>query len=164
MYGCWKVMVWYCDWALPVPSFSWNGWNGVLAVPLLGGGLLPPPKALPVPLPKPPVVVFVLVEPNAPPVLPPPNRPPPAVVDAPKPVAGLLWPKRPPPVFAVLDPKAEVVVLLFVDPKPPNVLPPVAPPPPPPKRPPPVVEAPKGFEPKALLFVLLAPKPPEGKS
>jgi hypothetical protein len=66
-------------------------------------------------------------------------------------------------VFEVLDPKAEVVVLLFVDPKPPNVLPPVAPPPPP-KRPPPVVEAPKGFEPKALLFVLLAPKPPEGKS
>ena len=64
-------------------------------------------------------------------------------------------------MFAVLDPKAEVVVLLFVDPKPPNVLPPVAPPPP--KRPPPVVEAPKGFEPKALLlFVALAPKPPEG--
>lgn len=79
-------MVWYCACALPVPSFSEKGWKGVLAVPLLAGGLLPPPKALPVLEPKPPVVVVaVLVEPNAPPVLPPPNRPLPVDVE-PKPV------------------------------------------------------------------------------
>lgn len=60
-------------------------------------------------------------------------------------------------MFAVLLPKAEVVVLL-VDPNPPNVLPPVAPPPP--KRPPLVVELLKGFEPKAVLVLVLAPKPP----
>ena len=147
-------MVWYCDCALPVvPSFSEKGWKGVLAVPLLAGGLLAPPKALPVLEPKPPVVA-VLVEPNAPPVLPPPNRPLPPVVDEPKPVV-LFWPKRLPPVFVLL-PKAEVVLL--VDPKPPNVLPPVVLPPP--KRPPPVVELPKGFEPKAVLLFVFAPKPP----
>lgn len=157
-------MVWYC--ALPLaPSFSEKAWKGVFAVPLLGGGLLPPPKAPPVLAPNPPVVVLVLAAPNPPPVLPPPNRPPPPVDDAPNPVAGLFWPKRPPPVFAVVLPKAEVVVVLLVDPNPPNPLPPVvAPPLPPPKRPPPVVELPKGFDPKAVLLVLLAPKPPGGLS
>ena len=55
-------------------------------------------------------------------------------------------------------PKAEVVLL--VDPKPPNVFPVVLLPP---KRPPPVVELPKGLEPKAVLVLVLVPKPP-GKS
>jgi len=164
VYGCWKVMVWYCDCALPVPSFSWNAWNGVLAVPLFGGGALPAPKPPVVLEPKPPVVVFALVDPKPLLVLPPPNRPPLVVVEAPKPVAGLAWPKRPPPVSVLLAPKAEVV-LLFDAPKPPppppNALPPEAPPPP--KRPPPVVELPKGCEPKVVLGAVLAPKPPVGK-
>lgn len=57
----------------------------------------------------------------------------------------------------LLAPKAGVLdEALLLDPNPPKVEPVLLPP----KRPPPVVELPNGFEPKALLFVLLAPKPP----
>jgi hypothetical protein len=55
-----------------------------------------------------------------------------------------------------LAPKAGVLVaVLLFAPKPPNAFPVEAPP----KMPPPVVELPKGFEPKAVLPVLV-PKPP----
>ena len=110
--------------------------------------------------PKPPVVEDpnapeVLFVPKPPEVLPPPNKPPEAgvVLFAPK-VVGLAWPKIPPPVLP--EPNPDVVVL-FVDPKPPNVEPVV--PLLPPNNPPPVVPLPNGFEPKAVV-VLLLPKAP----
>jgi len=86
--------------------------------------------------------------------------PPPVFVDdAPNPVLAAPPPKRL-PVLLLLAPNAGVLdeALLF-EPKPP--LP--KPPPvelPPPKRPPPVVVLPNGFEPKAVLLFVFAPKPP----
>lgn len=151
------MIVWYCDDAFPVaPSFSLKAWKGVLTVPVFCVEVFPAPKP-PVDAPKPPAV-FVLVEPNPPLVLPPPNKPPPPVAGAPKPV-GLAWPNRLPPVLAVLDPNAGVVVaLLLLAPKLPKAL--LEAPPPPPNRPPPVDPPPKGVEPKVVLLVL-APNPPE---
>lgn len=143
-------MVWKCcvEFA-EVPSFSMCAAKGVLAVPLLGWAPAAAPKP-PAELPKPPVV---LVEAPKPPVVPPPPNALPVVPAAPN--AGLLWPNRLPPVV-LLAPNVDVVLVLL-EPKPPNVEPEV---PLPPKRPPDVV-LPNGLDPKAfVLVVLVEPKPP----
>lgn len=151
-------MVWYCEvWV--VPSFSTTAVNGVLDVPVFataGWAAAPNPPDVEAPNP---LVVFVAPKPPA--VEPPPNNPVVPVVPAPK--AGLFAaPKIPPPAVLVL-PKAGVVVVFELEPNPPPLPnPPVPAVPVLPNRPP--VVPPKGFAPKAVLVLLVAPKARRAKS